>query len=259
MKVAIIGIHGHMGQIHLDTAREWGAEIVGHPNDADVVVIASPDNTHAGYVKKYLAEWRPVFCEKPLATNPEDLMAIEKLAAGVPLGCHLPLRQFANEFEITGNFVYLVYDYGRREKFLNSWRNSLDYNLVMGGGIHLMDLFMLKIGTWEIKIVRTSHARILDDAGRLSNCSDMFFGRFDAGPWRGVLQVDFTKDGPHRHIIDWHHGMWINERPTNKKVQLITFLDKPSTDWLAFASHRACLDFRSAEFCLAAEKATHVY
>ena len=242
MKVAIIGM-GHMGQIHLNTAREWGAEIVPFTYGADVVVVASPDYSHSSYVESLLDEGRAVFCEKPIACHADIFERIEKLAEKAPLGCHLPLRQFADEFEIQGNTVKLLYDYGRRDKFLSSWRNHEDYDLVMGGGIHMMDLWMLKSGCREIDVSWTSRVKTRPEA----ICPDLFVGKFyvGLGPHRGTLQVDFTRNGPHRHVISWDGGEWINEKPTDKSVQLRAFLDNPKTDLLAIASHRACLKFQN--------------
>ena len=241
MKLAIIGIHGRMGQIHLNTAREWGAEIVEHPNDADVIVVASPDNTHGVYVCDSLSMGKSVFCEKPLATNESDLEDMESLAKkwSCALGCHLPLRQFADEFEIDGDETYLLYDYGRRDKFLNSWRNSPDYDLVMGGGIHLMDLWMLKTGNREIEICWSERKKYNEKA----KCPDFFLGAFKSGLHESFLRVDFTKNETHQHVIRWSGKEWRNEKSADKTTQLRAFLDKPQNDLLAIASHRACLGF----------------
>jgi hypothetical protein len=48
MKVSVIGQNGIAGSRHLATAQEYGCEIV-EPDNADVVVIAIPDNLHARY------------------------------------------------------------------------------------------------------------------------------------------------------------------------------------------------------------------
>lgn len=240
MRVGIYGGNGRMGGIHLRTVQEWGAETVD-PGEADVVVVASPDNTHSGYVRHHLARGQAVFCEKPIATVMDELRVIGILAAQAPLGCHLPLRQFADEFEIGGDEVDLIYDYGRKTKFLNSWRNSSDYDLVMGGGIHLMDLWMLKTGVREIEVCWSLRKRYNEEA----KCPDFFVGEFKSGPYKAALRVDFTKNETHQHVIRWSGKEWRNEKSTDKTAQLRAFLDKPQTDLLAIASHRACLEFQN--------------
>jgi len=45
-------------------------------DDIDVVVITTPDDTHAGLVMECLQHQKPVFCEKPLATTVEDARRI---------------------------------------------------------------------------------------------------------------------------------------------------------------------------------------
>ncbi|WP_320130640.1 Gfo/Idh/MocA family oxidoreductase [uncultured Sphaerochaeta sp.] len=63
----------------------------------DAVVIASPDNTHAEFVLSCLEEGKPVFCEKPLATNLQDgLRIIEK---EVSLGRKLVSLGFNRRFD----------------------------------------------------------------------------------------------------------------------------------------------------------------
>lgn len=246
MKVAIIGIHGRMGQIHLNTAREWGAEIV-NLDDADVVVVASPDDTHEGYAHHYLALGKAVFCEKPLCSSILDLVHLEEFSSRAPLGCHLPLRQFADEFEIGNDETYLLYDYGRRDKFINSWRNDPDYDLVMGGGIHLMDLWMLKTGCREIEVCWSERKKYNKEA----KCPDFFLGAFKPalkpGSHESFLRVDFTKNETHQHVIRYSGREWRNEKSADKTTQLRAFLDMPQTDLLALASHRACLKFQNAQ------------
>ncbi len=48
----------------------------------DVIVITTPDDTHAGLVMECLQHDKPVFCEKPLATTVEDARRIVEAEAG---------------------------------------------------------------------------------------------------------------------------------------------------------------------------------
>ena len=51
-------------------------------DDIGVVVITTPDETHAGLVMECLQHGKPVFCEKPLATTVEDASRIVETEAG---------------------------------------------------------------------------------------------------------------------------------------------------------------------------------
>lgn len=57
------------------TAFENEAALIQH-DGIDAVVIASPDETHAGLVMDCLRHEKPVLCEKPLATSVEDARRI---------------------------------------------------------------------------------------------------------------------------------------------------------------------------------------
>jgi myo-inositol 2-dehydrogenase/D-chiro-inositol 1-dehydrogenase len=52
-----------------------GEEVIADSN-VDAVIVASSGPTHAGYVLAGIAAGKPVFCEKPLATTPEDCWKI---------------------------------------------------------------------------------------------------------------------------------------------------------------------------------------
>ncbi len=64
-------------------SREIGVtRIYKDPNElirsVDAVIVASPDKTHAEYVLKALELEKPVFCEKPLASTPQEALDIVK-------------------------------------------------------------------------------------------------------------------------------------------------------------------------------------
>ena len=54
-----------------------GAEAVISDPDVEVVVIATPHDTHAGLAARALGAGRHVWCEKPLALTADELDAVE--------------------------------------------------------------------------------------------------------------------------------------------------------------------------------------
>ena len=63
----------------------------------DAVLIVSPDDTHAGFVLACLEEGKPVLCEKPLATDPEEARQI--VDAESALGRRLVAVGFMRRFD----------------------------------------------------------------------------------------------------------------------------------------------------------------
>jgi myo-inositol 2-dehydrogenase / D-chiro-inositol 1-dehydrogenase len=57
-------------------------ELIGSP-DVDAIIIASPDDTHAGLVLGALELRKPVLCEKPLATTVDDCLRILRVESGI--------------------------------------------------------------------------------------------------------------------------------------------------------------------------------
>ena len=62
--------------------------------EVDAVIVATPTNTHEGYVKKALEAGKAVFCEKPIAGNINDTAYCYDVAAkvGLPLYCAFQRR-----------------------------------------------------------------------------------------------------------------------------------------------------------------------
>jgi len=140
MRVRVIGASGRMGQIHCETYRELGLEIVGSIDDADIVSIASPDQTHGEYVISALEDGRHVFCEKPLCTNLSEMKEIEDRCgrhSNLHIGQNFPLRYRFDSLkdwdQILGKIyrAEFVYEWARSYKLGKGWRVG-DYSLVMG-------------------------------------------------------------------------------------------------------------------------------
>jgi predicted dehydrogenase len=131
------------------------AEVFEDP-DIDVVSIASYDDDHPAQLLAALAGGKHVFVEKPLCRSASELAAI-KASWAADGGCHVasnlvlraaPLYQWLRERVQAGVFgeVYAFdgdYLYGRVHKITEEWRSRVpDYSVMLGGGVHLVDLMM---------------------------------------------------------------------------------------------------------------------
>lgn len=240
--IGIVG-WGRMGLLHAKTIGDMGHYAIELSNYSllDVVVISSPDNTHADYVKKFLRAGKPVFCEKPIATNLDDLDEIEELAKKTPLGCHLPLRQW--DVPVAPGHVELLYHYGRRTKFLLGWRNDPAYDLVLGGGIHMVD--------WVLGRLRPASAHPVSGMwmqhAQGARTPDMFTGVMQMGNSTVHLTVDFLSDDEHYHQVKSDSGLYKNTKEMDKTIQLKKFIENPQTDWTALKANRLCIEFRAVK------------
>ena len=143
----------------LTLAANWRSVI----GKTDFLSIASYDHCHAEQVIAGLAAGQKVFCEKPLCLSLEELIQIKKTArschlsapSGVVeavfarLGVNYPLRHVdlfkALKRDIEAGwfgdiyFISATYHWGRRHK-MGEWRGENPYSMMMGGGIHMVDL-----------------------------------------------------------------------------------------------------------------------
>jgi predicted dehydrogenase len=128
----------------------------------DLVVIATPDHLHTAYLLAAINNGVDCFVEKPLVTNWDDLYAIEValskhpdlritsnfILRAAPLFKDLKLAYaagfFGDKISVEGKYLY-----GRWEKLLNGWRGNSNYSVILGGLIHLVDLFCFITNNFE--------------------------------------------------------------------------------------------------------------
>ncbi len=89
---------------------EESRALTGHP-DIDAVLIAAPDHLHAGLVLECLAEGKPVFVEKPLATRTDQ--AREVVEAEVRHGRRMIQVGFMREYDPAHVAVKQAVDQGK--------------------------------------------------------------------------------------------------------------------------------------------------
>lgn len=128
--------------------------------DIDIVSIASFDDMHFDQVMRSLAAGKHVFVEKPLCRTGQELARIRAALAAHPtqhLSSNLVLRgadlyrwlkseiaegHFGEIYAFDGDYLY-----GRLHKITSGWRSEMrDYSVMLGGGIHLIDLMLWLTG-----------------------------------------------------------------------------------------------------------------
>jgi predicted dehydrogenase len=230
--------------------------------DCGVVSICSPDDTHYEYLLDAIRHDKHVLVEKPLTHVAGQLGTIEEYAfrsEGV-VECHLPLRYHPPFVKALGEVragvlgkiisIDMAYHYGRPEK-LKGWRGQIpNYSLIVGGGIHLVDLAVQIVGTQDPR-------HILDGArcpSRLGGSQDTrsAFAIDDA-----VCTLTTTCHGhvPHMHemrIIGTAGAREIqNTVEVDHSIGVRLFLDKVRTGQRgniaeAIAANRICIQIAEA-------------
>lgn len=124
--------------------------------DIDLVVIASYDNYHYDHIKKCIENKIHFFIEKPFCLNKKEFSEIKKLLKKNPkvkFSSNLILRNHPffkrlkkdSFFKSIGKIYHFEasYNYGRLFKLKKGWRGRIPYySVVLGGGIHLIDLIL---------------------------------------------------------------------------------------------------------------------
>jgi len=145
-------------------AAELGAETVADnyepvllDPEVDLVSIASFDDAHYAQTLAALEAGKHVFVEKPLCRTLAELRSLKAAWARYGGRVHLasnlilraaPLYRWLREQIVTGTVgeLYAIdgdYLYGRLHKITAGWRRDVrDYSVMLGGGVHLVDLML---------------------------------------------------------------------------------------------------------------------
>ena len=124
--------------------------------DIDLVIIASYDNFHYQHIKKCILNKMHFFVEKPFCINRKEFHNIQKLLnknTSIKFSSNLLLRNHPffkkakkdNEIKSFGKIYHYEasYNYGRLFKLKTGWRGKIPfYSVVLGGGLHLIDLIL---------------------------------------------------------------------------------------------------------------------
>ncbi len=187
------------------------AELLTDP-DIDVVSVASYDDVHYEQIRLALEHGKHVFAEKPLVLYEREAVEVAGLLRAHPelrLSTNLPLRsspRFVRVREMIaagdlGELFHLEgdYDYGRRHKLTDGWRGRIPYYSVMlGGGIHMVDVLTWMSGLVVTEVVAAAGNRIAT-AGTPFEHLDFVTAlmRTDAGP---LIKVNANLGSISRHF-----------------------------------------------------------
>ena len=128
----------------------------------NLISIASYDNYHYSQILKGLKNNKNLIIEKPLCLNTTQLRKINDILKKKPelnITSNLVLRvnSLFKEFKkkISSKKIYYIegdYIWGRKEKLVG-WRSRIkDYSLILGAGIHVIDLVMWLTGLRPISV-----------------------------------------------------------------------------------------------------------
>jgi predicted dehydrogenase len=178
-----------------------------------IVSIATYDDQHGAQVVAALDAKKHVFCEKPLCSTVEELAAIERAwkKSGRLLWCNFVLRAapaygWLREAIQSGAFgeIYAFdgdYLYGRVHKITNGWRRDVeDYSVLLGGGVHLVDLMVWLTGERPVEVSAVGNAIVTrGTAFRYDDFAAATY-RFASG-LIGRITANFGCVHPHEHLL----------------------------------------------------------
>lgn len=140
--------------------------------EVDAVIIATNDDDHFYQVTKALKNNKHIFVEKPICLSLKELKTIIEIKKNKPnlfISSNLVLRTHPFFERLLKNkkklekiyFIEGDYNYGRLDKLIYGWRGKINnYSVILGGGIHLLDI-ILKIKGKKVKEVYTLSNKII--------------------------------------------------------------------------------------------------
>jgi predicted dehydrogenase len=172
-----------LNQDQLDRARSdfpgiktyESAEVFADAADVDLVIVATPPDTHMRLCLQMMSGGKHVVCEKPLALNRRETDALKEMAAkkGVHLSCHQNRRWDPDYLAIKQSLADgLIGDLFYLESFVGGFHHPCGYwhshAPVSGGtsydwGAHYLDWIVSLIPERVETVVATRHKRVWQD------------------------------------------------------------------------------------------------
>ena len=182
--------------------------------EVELVSLASPDDAHFGQALAALRAGKHVFVEKPLCRSLDELVALREARLARPtlhLGSNLvlrgaPLYRWLHE-QVAGGTLGSVYAfdgdylYGRLHKITDGWRANVEgYSVMLGGGIHLVDLMLRVTGQRPGSV--TAVGNRISTEGTAFEYADFVAAtyEFESG-LVGRITANFGCVKPHQHVV----------------------------------------------------------
>lgn len=179
-----------------------------------IVSIASYDQHHHRQVTRALETGKHVFVEKPLCltmTELDDIRTAWRRAGNLRLSTNTILRrtprfQWLRQAIQSGEMgkVFCIeadYVYGRLHKLTEGWRKDVpNYSVILGGGIHLVDLVLWMTGQKPVEIMAYGSSLASRDTAYSGNDLALALLRFDNG-MLVKLGANFGSVHPHFHRL----------------------------------------------------------
>jgi predicted dehydrogenase len=179
-----------------------------------LVSIASYDDAHFGQVLAALEAGKHVFVEKPICRTDDELQGLRGAwldANGPRLASNLVLRSaplfrwlveqrqlghLGQTYAFDGDYLY-----GRVEKITEGWRKDVpDYSVMLGGGIHLVDLMLLVSGERPTTVTAVGNRIATAESGfRYHDFAAAAF-EFPSG-LVGRISANFGCVHRHQHVV----------------------------------------------------------
>ena len=151
------------------------AEVFAGAADVDLVIVATPPDTHARLCLQMMNAGKHVVCEKPLALNCRETDALKEMAAqqGVHLSCHQNRRWDPDYLAIKQSLADgLIGDLFYMESFVGGFQHPCGYwhshAPISGGtsydwGAHYLDWMVSLIPDQVVAVVGIRHKRVWQD------------------------------------------------------------------------------------------------
>ena len=151
------------------------AELLADAADVDLVIVATPPDSHARLGLQMMRAGKHVICEKPLALNCRETDALKEMAAqqGVHLSCHQNRRWDPDYLAIKQSLADgLIGDLFYMESFVGGFQHPCGYwhshAPISGGtsydwGAHYLDWMVSLIPEQVVSVVGSRHKRVWQD------------------------------------------------------------------------------------------------